>query len=270
MKKHPLVAIPCRITGNRIPEFPHVSSVWRSFIDAVVKAGGYPFQIPVTQDLNHLRALYDVADCILLTGGNDDVDPSLYGEALCVDYDHQCMWSTNPVLDRMEIALCQWAYADEKPVFGVCRGMQVMNVALGGSLYQDLPMQKGVNHDHFLRGDSQTLTRLAHEIIIEPQSVLGKLLGVSTLWVNSMHHQAVKELGRGLRAVAHSPEGVIEAIEVVEGQQFFLGVQSHPEILCVERDNRWQTCFDALIDAAQRNEHSVGTSLKSSSRVMNL
>lgn len=275
MKKHPLVAIPCRVTANRIPEFPRVSSVWTSFIDAVVRAGGYPFQVPVTEDLNHLRALYDLADCILLTGGTDDVDPALYGEALCVDYSQQCMWTVNPVLDRMEIALCQWAYADKKPVLGICRGMQVMNVALGGTLYQDLPTQKGVNHDYFVRGNSETLTELAHEILIDSESRLSELLGAaSKVSVNSMHHQAVKELGRGLRAVAHSPEGVVEAIEAIDKRMFFLGVQSHPEILSYNTDTRWQACFDALVEGIRhkdeiRKEETLKNVDRSVSRIAN-
>ncbi|MEU8175753.1 gamma-glutamyl-gamma-aminobutyrate hydrolase family protein [Microbispora hainanensis] len=203
------------------------------FFTSVRAAGGVPLPIP-PMDLPGVRALYAMCDGLLLPGGKD-VDPISYGAAPREE-------ETLPDLDIVEIALARWAAEDKVPLFGVCRGEQVLNVALGGTLYGHIGDLPGVG-DH--GGDD--LPTVWHEIEITEGSLLAAALGGVRATVNSRHHQAVDRLGDGLRAVAVSPDGIVEAIEA-EGDWFALGVQWHPE----EASERATggPLFRALVEAA--------------------
>src|SRR5262249_2958456 len=155
-----------------------------------------------------------------------------------------------PPRDRVEMRMIQWAVADGKPVLGVCRGIQVLNVALGGSLYQDVREQlvPSIKHDYFPAADLYGRDMLAHEISIDQGTRLGQILGIEKCLVNSMHHQCVKRIADKLRPNAWAPDGVIEGLEGTNGQ-FLLGVQWHPEEL-LEKVPSMQALFTEFVEAS--------------------
>ncbi len=196
----------------------------RRYLDAVAAHGGVPVMVPLlAQDEATLRALFDRLDGVLIPGGVD-MDPASYGAAR-----HPLCGRTDPDRDAAELALARWCIAERKPLFGLCRGIQVINVALGGSLWQDLHAERAgsIKHDYF---PNQGFARdhLAHEVALAPGSRLRTLVGAGTLPVNSMHHQGLRDLAPGLRVTATAPDGLVEAVEF-DGDQFLLGVQWHPE-----------------------------------------
>jgi putative glutamine amidotransferase len=211
----------------------------------VAGVDGLPVMIPLLDDEDTLRAIYDRMDGVLIPGGVD-LDPATYGEAplpTCGRLD--------PARDRVELQLTRWAIDEGKPLFGLCRGLQIMNVALGGTLYQDIAAQRGdaIKHDYFpTAGFSRD--HLAHPVTVTAGSRLDALVGTAPLEVNSMHHQAVKELAPGLVSTAVAPDGLIEALES-PGEQFLLGVQWHPEAL-TDRDHRMHRLLTGFVRAASR------------------
>jgi len=200
-----------------------VEQVNQSYVDAVVQAGGLPFVLPVL-DPDDAGAALLALDGLLLTGGGD-VEPSLYG-ALPVSE----VYGLDPARDASELALVRAAARAGVPVLGICRGAQVLNVAFGGSLVQHVPAVTGV--DHCLRDRAY---ELVHDVKIDPASLLASVAGGTALGVNSLHHQAVDRLGAGLRAVAWSPDGVVEGLESDDVFARLLGVQWHPELLVDHR-----------------------------------
>jgi putative glutamine amidotransferase len=214
-----------------------------AYVLALMRAGAAPVLLPQLTEHSRLRRLYDVLDGLLLPGAGD-IDPARYGEAR-----HEKCGPVSPELDEVELTLARWAVDDEKPLLAICRGIQVLNVALGGTLYQDIAAQipGGEEHVKHRRGPRDFL---AHPAAITPSSRLAGLLGATSLPVNSLHHQAVKDVAPGLAVVARAPDSLIEAAEVSE-HPFAIGVQWHPEEL-VDRDPRSQKLFDALVVACRR------------------
>jgi putative glutamine amidotransferase len=196
-----------------------VEQVNQAYVDAVVRAGGLPFVLPVL-DPDDAEAALLALDGLLLTGGGD-VEPSLYG-ALPVPE----VYGLDPGRDSSEMALVRAAARAGLPVLGICRGSQVLNVALGGSLVQHVPAVTGV--EHCLRDRAH---EFVHRVRVDPGSILAGVAGGTDVPVNSLHHQAVERLGAGLRAVAWSEDGIIEGIESDDGANRFLAVQWHPELL---------------------------------------
>lgn len=225
------------------PYSPRVQGQSHTYIDAVVRAGGTPLIIPAVDDEAALRQLYDRCGGILFSGGND-VDPSLYGEE---PREHTIDFS--PQRDRQELQLLTWALADDKPVLAICRGMQLLNVSLGGTLYQHVPDDLPGSEVHDILHEKRRESRIVHQLRLEPGSRLASVLDVHELGTNAYHHQAVKKLGEGLEATAWSSDDVVEAIEL-PGHRFVIGVQSHPESLEAKIEPRWQKLFTALVDAA--------------------
>jgi putative glutamine amidotransferase len=213
------------------------------YVRALVRAGAAPVLLPQLTDRSRLRRLYDLLDGLLLPGGGD-VDPARYGEAR-----HEKCGPVSQELDEVELALTHWAADDGKPVLAICRGVQVLNVALGGTLYQDIVAQipAAAEHAQHRLGPRDFL---AHTVDIAPGSRLASILGATSLPVNSLHHQAVKDVAPGLAVVARTPDSLIEALEA-DNHPFALGVQWHPEEL-VDRDARSQKLFDALVGACRR------------------
>jgi putative glutamine amidotransferase len=196
------------------------------YVRVLASAGAVPLLIPLLDgDEETLRLTYDQLDGVFLTGGVD-VDPACYGEPR-----HERCDRADVARDWVEINLVRWALADRKPILGVCRGLQVINVACGGTLYQHIPDEycSRVKHDNFPTATGYSRDYLAHAVKVDAQSRLVRLLGDETL-VNSMHHQAVKRLAPGLRATAFAPDGLIEGVEIETGH-YLVGVQWHPEEL---------------------------------------
>jgi putative glutamine amidotransferase len=237
----PLIGISCGTFRDRDwcpPSYGHR----QTYIDAVLQAGGAPLLIPPLLDTSTLRTIYERLDGVLLAGGGD-IAPNHYG-----DQPHERLGTIDPPRDLTELRLARWAVAEGKPLLGICRGVQLINVALGGSLYQDIPSQLNTTIDHNLSYEREDWTFLAHSISLAADSRLAHILGTTHLMINSLHHQAVRRVATGLRAVAWAPDGVIEALEN-EGQTFIIGVQGHPEALQATVDPRWQNLFAAFVES---------------------
>jgi putative glutamine amidotransferase len=215
----------------------------QTYLQALTRAGATPLLIPHLVDETPLRSLYDLLDGLLLPGGVD-VDPARYGEAR-----HEECGQSSPDQDETEIRLARWAVNEGKPLLAICRGIQVLNVTLGGSLYQDINSQipGSEKHDWY---PGYARVHLPHSVTITPQTRLATILGESVVRVNSLHHQAIKDIAPGLLATGHTPDGILEAVEV-EAHPFAIGVQWHPEELA-PTDPRAQRLFDELIEACQR------------------
>jgi putative glutamine amidotransferase len=236
----PLIGIPTRtMQEETIVRYAGLATYTR----AVDLAGGIPVLIPLNLSDDTLRALFDKLDGLLFQGGVD-VHPREYGEPVepfCGEIDL--------ARDAVELTLLRWALAENKPTLGICRGIQMMNVAAGGSLYQDIPAQLGspIQHQH-VKGNPYDFH--AHPIEIEADSQLANALGTTRLEVNSLHHQALKQIAPGFRVVARAPDGVIEGIEATQAR-FALGVQFHPEWM-LDDDPRMIGIFKAFIQAIAR------------------
>ena len=218
---------------------------------AVAAAGASPVLIPLLDDAPEaLRGAYDACHGILIPGGVD-MDPACYGEA-----PHEKLGRTDPARDRVELLLTRWALED-RAVLGLCRGLQVINVALGGTLYQDIEAQfpEPIRHDYFpTHGFARE--HLAHDVTVQPGSRLRHLVERDRFPVNSMHHQGIKALAGGLVASATAPDGLIEAAESSNGH-FLLGVQWHPEVFDVS-DPHTRQLFRGFVEAAERWEMGEG------------
>jgi putative glutamine amidotransferase len=210
------------------------------YLEAVRLAGGMPVVLaPVEAD--GIDVLLGRLDAICLSGG-PDLDPASYGVG-----PHERLGPTQPQLDRFELELARAAVARGLPVLGLCRGMQVLNVALGGSLHQHLPdLGGGIEHRQ------QRLTsEPSHRVTLERQSRLTKLIGRRYLEVNSFHHQALHVLGRGLAVAGRAPDGVVEAVEA-PGRRFIFGVQWNAEFLVGRPEHL--ALFRGLVRAARGHE----------------
>lgn len=218
-------------------------SYWRNAA-ALEKAGGLPVLIPSSITTKTLHQVYQRLDAVLLPGGGD-IDPQHYHTSPDAD-----LVGVNAARDTMELSLAAWAIQDDLPIFGICRGIQLLNVALGGSLVQDIPsqIQTTLRHD-ILEGEPRNT--ILHDIQIAEDSRLSEILGSPQLSVNSLHHQAIKNLAPSAIATAHAPDGIIEALEVPD-KTFMLAVQWHPEDLA-EQDERMQALFVAFVEAARQN-----------------
>ena len=196
--------------------------------------------------LETITGLLSRCSGLMLTGGGD-LFPGLYGED-----PHPKTAGVSVERDRMEVEALGWALERKRPILAICRGMQVLNVALGGSLYQDLPEQhpSEINHAQTAAG-AHGRAAATHAVRIAPGSGLAAVLGGCDLMTNSMHHQAIRTLGRGLRDVARAPDDVIEALELPDAPALVLGVQWHPEELA-PHDPAAASLFRALVDAAAR------------------
>ncbi|MDZ4766297.1 MAG: gamma-glutamyl-gamma-aminobutyrate hydrolase family protein [Chloroflexota bacterium] len=212
-------------------------------------AGGLPVYIPTRLDEDTLRGLYERLDAVLLPGGAD-VRPSLYG----VTEVHPTTYGIDDERDKTEITLARWAVKDDRPLFGICRGHQVVNVALGGTLLQDIPSQVSNPLAHDIP-DGDPRSTLLHDVRIDPSSKLAAILGVTQIKVNSLHHQAVEAPAPGVRVTALSPDEIVEALEIAD-RRFALTVQWHPEDMYngdyPEREPM-RKLFAAFVAAAQEH-----------------
>ncbi len=234
----PLIGIPCH-AGLRADTARPIYGNNRSYVHAIEHAGGVPVLIPLLGDLSGLNSLLPRLDGLLLSGGID-IQPQLYGEQ-----PHPQLGEVDAHLDALELALARWALREHIPTLGICRGHQLINVALGGSLYQDVESQcaDALRHPNW---DRPRNTKV-HSVEIEADSRLAEILGTCSIEANSLHHQSVKKAGRGISITGYAPDGIVEALEVSD-HPFMLGVQCHPEEL-YQDDSTWNRLFVAFIDA---------------------
>jgi len=222
----PLIGISC---GRSSTGAVNLSS---AYTDAIARAGGIPVVLPIIDDPALAESLLARLDGIVFSGG-PDVDPAEYGETVWNE-----TVSVDAVRDRSDLLFARAALASGKPVLAICRGEQLMNVVLGGTLYQDIPSQVDtmVKHSGF-----------DHRIGVEKGSVLYELFGQDSLTVNSSHHQAVKDPAPGIRITAHAPDGIVEAYEY----ENVLAVQFHPERM-VQTDDSWLALFRCFVDRTRK------------------
>jgi putative glutamine amidotransferase len=231
----PTLAIP---PGPKPPRF----GINQSYVRALTAAGCAPVLIPILDDEDRLRAIYDRLDGIVFPGGAD-VAPQEYGEAPIDNLN-----IIEAPRDRTELTLARWAFADDLPTLGICRGQQLLNVALGGTLYQDLRYQ-GVTTVEHSDADGRARNALLHRVRLDPGSRLAQLIDETSIEVNSLHHQAVKSVAPRLKVTGTSDDGVIESLES-DDRRFLIAVQWHPEEI---DDLPWvQRLFAGFANAAAR------------------
>lgn len=214
-----------------------------SYIEAVRQAGGIPVLLPLLLDEEEMEAALARVDGVVIPGGGD-VEPHRYNGV-----QHESLGGLDPLRDEFEINLVRYTVEMKKPVLAICRGMQVFNIALGGTLWEDVHsmMPAAIKHDYY---PNLPRNLLAHAVDVEPDSCLARYLRSTHVQVNSLHHQGVKELASGVRATAVSPDGLVEAIEVPD-HPFALSVQWHPECL-VDDDPAMLRLFEGLVATAAR------------------
>ncbi|RLE57100.1 MAG: gamma-glutamyl-gamma-aminobutyrate hydrolase family protein [Candidatus Methanomethylicota archaeon] len=234
----PVIGITCSYSWDR-----EVYLIRENYVEAVVRSGGIPIILPATENAD-INKIISMIDGLLLSGGGD-IDPYIYGEAPTPR-----LGRVDPVRDLFEIGLAKKAFEMEKPTLAICRGIQVLNVAAGGTLFQDLSSQlkNTIKHRWYSQGGYDAPpSHPAHLVRISKDSKLYKIFGREILRVNSFHHQAVKRIGEKFKATAWAEDGVIEAIEYL-GDTFILGVQWHPERMI---NGEMIKLFKAFIEAAK-------------------
>jgi putative glutamine amidotransferase len=237
-RRAPLIGVSTSITVGANPERAYVNS---AYLHAVQQAGGVPVALPPQLSSASMRQLAGDLQGLLLTGGGD-MDPALFGET-----PHATLYDVAPSRDTLETSVLHVALDRGLPVLAVCRGLQVLNVALGGSLHQDVGTDPGTQLAH---SQKEPRDQPTHKVKLTPGCRLAATLGADELEVNSMHHQAIKRLGRGLTAVAWAPDQIVEGAEIGDPSRFVLGVQWHPEEL-VGHSEPARRLFAALVAAAR-------------------
>lgn len=239
MPAQPLIAlIATRQTHlKRAPTY----EIPQAYLDAILTAGGLPILLPTSLPITTLPELVNRFDGFVLSGGGD-VDPALYGGHL-----NATVHSIDPERDAFECALIPLVLEADKPLLAICRGAQILNVALGGSLYEDIPsaLPAALRHDWY---PDIPRDYLAHTVEIEPGSRLAEILGTRKLRTNSLHHQAIRQPAPGLEVVARAEDDVIEAVEL-PGKCFAIGVQWHPE--CLPEEPAMQRLFSEFVKVAR-------------------
>jgi putative glutamine amidotransferase len=220
------------------------------YIVAVQDAGGVALLVTPAHGGPSLRALFELLDGLVLTGG-EDVAPERYGEeVVCPNVE------VVPERDALEFSLLEWALAEDLPVLAICRGVQVLNVALGGTLYQDLMTDRPAHlgHDQSLGDSPRTRTEPHHPVAVRSGSALADVLGLEEMEVNSLHHQGIKGLAPSLTPVAHAPDGLVEGVEPADVARwaFLLGVQWHPEELVRAGHVPSRRLFERFVAAAAK------------------
>ena len=214
----------------------------QTYVDSVLRAGGLPVILPMFDDEVVADGLMKRIDGLILSGGGD-VDPSRYGamrRSECGESDS--------LRDQSEITLIRLAREKKMPVFGICRGVQILNVAYGGSLIQDIPSQKEIPVEKHRQPEPYTM--LVHEVHLKKDGLLNRITGLSSFMTNSMHHQAIDLLGGTLKVDAISGDGIVEAVYDASDETVF-GVQFHPEFFSGEKEYA-QKLFDYFVDESEK------------------
>ena len=242
MSRPPLIGVTTSATadvdGDSATPRAHLN---RAYVLAVQQAGGVPVLLPPYLDDRSRETLWSRLDGLVLSGGGD-LDPARFGEPA-----HERVAGVCQARDRLELELVERALEQGLPLLAICRGIQVLNVALGGSLHQHIP--HAFPTGTIAHAQSEPRHQATHDVKIMVEGTrVGPVLGAPELRVNSFHHQAIKELGRGLRAAAWAPDGVIEAVDMPDARGLVLAVQWHPEDL-VGHDPAARNLFTALVAA---------------------
>ncbi len=234
----PVIGITTQV--NQTPEGLPQVRLLMPYIQALLKAGAAPLLLPSALPDETWDALYASVDGILFSGGGD-ITPARYDGQM-----HPRVNFLEPDRDEIEHQFLQACLEDGKPFLGICRGIQIINVVLGGSLYEDLSDLKpnALKHDYY---PNYPRDKRAHAVRVEADSWLAQVTGAETLQVNSLHHQGIRELADALRPLAWAPDDLVEAVEVL-GHPFGRGVQWHPEWLA-PHDDAMQALFDAFVEA---------------------
>ncbi|MFC6464910.1 gamma-glutamyl-gamma-aminobutyrate hydrolase family protein [Marinilactibacillus sp. GCM10026970] len=233
----PVIGIPGNILTNFSPRYNSLPVTYtpHGFVEGLHAAGALPVVFPISSEENARQYVKSV-DAILLAGGQD-VSPLTYGEE-----PHLKLEETSLERDKFEMAVIKEAWAENKPVLAICRGLQIFNVAFGGTLYQDVSLYPKLGVQHVQVSTPETA---AHSVTLEEDSWLGQLYGKKAN-VNSYHHQAIKKLADGLRPVGWSNDGLIEAFESSDDKHITVGVQWHPELM-IHNSDAAQGLFDAYV-----------------------
>jgi len=237
------------IIGVTIEKYTNKSGTLRwavneAYTSAIVQAGGIPLLLANGLPRPALESFCSRVDGILLTGGGDVETARYDGE------DHPAVGRPDPARDETEITLAQICAQQKIPLLGICRGAQVLNIALGGTLYAHIPVQFSSSLQHDCHALDDARTHLAHTVQIQPGSRLHQVVGETGLPVNSLHHQGLQRLGSDLQSTAWAPDGLVEAVELAD-HPFFIGVQWHPE--CLPDQPATQALFAAFVKAAQQS-----------------
>jgi putative glutamine amidotransferase len=241
--QRPLIGVPTgREKSQRFFGLP-LYIMNQTYVRTLENLGALPVMIPLQMATATLRGIFERLDGLLLPGG-EDLDPAHYGAQR-----HPQLGPTDKERDRTELLLTEWAFEKGMPLLGVCRGVQVMNVVCGGTLYQDLHSERPdlQKHDYF--PPTYERFRIVHRVDIAEESALARALG-TVHEVNSMHHQGIADLGRALSPVAVADDGLVEAVEA-PGLPFALGVQWHPEELARTDQHSSSLFYEFVMAAAQ-------------------
>lgn len=246
MTDRPIIGISASLIQETTGPFLGINRVGAAheYSEAVRQSGGVPVILPVCSDRATALAQTQLIDGLLLTGGAD-VSTLAYGEE-----PQPLLQATQPERDYFEATLLDGAIARELPVLGICRGLQMLNVFFGGTLYQDLSDRKSELVLQHRQSNHPTLG--SHHVEVAANSHLATIVGTTSLLVNSFHHQAIKDKGIGLKLVAHSADGIVEAVEQ-PNYPFMVGVQWHPEMLAAAHEPAAQHLFSAFVAAAQNH-----------------
>ncbi|HBK84868.1 MAG TPA: peptidase C26 [Firmicutes bacterium] len=231
----PLIGITCLVAWKE-----EIQRQNETYIQAVLKAGGVPLLLPAIAPEDVIMAYADVVDGLIVSGG-PDIDPQYFGEQPIPE-----LGAVNPVMDACECVLIRRVLELDKPILGICRGAQVMNVVAGGTLYQDLQsaLPKVLKHDQ-----EQPRWYPSHAVRLAEGSMLAEIFQAEELKVNSFHHQAVARVAPGFVATAHAEDNVIEAVES-QKHRFAIGVQWHPEGMWNQAAN-YDSLFAAFVQATE-------------------
>lgn len=221
------------------------------YMKVIEAAGALPIMLPLTDDQQELTRCLEICDGILLTGGHD-VEPSLYHAERSDKCGKICS-----LRDRMEAFIFQKMLEADKPVLGICRGIQLMNVLLGGTLYQDLPTEHPSDTNHHMESPYD---RPIHNIEVLEDTILADLIGSGTHHVNSYHHQAIKEIAANVNIMAVAEDGIVEAISL-PGKKYMMGIQWHPEF-SYERDPECMKIVQAFVDACSSYSDEIEKSIR--------